>query len=392
MGVDTMSQGLPVPVSVAPVSEARGFLPEEDPIDRLETGRHRPAVESYLDALESAAESLPDRLDANEIRSIDEDLPRPPDGLVDELSDRETVRVCQANAFLASAYVHEIGSEPADRLPAAIAVPLYRSSARLGRQPILAYDLLCLHNFRRLDPDDGFDLDNLDTVQEFTHLDDERWFVKIHVAIEAAAGPALVSCLDAQRGVLADDTAAVREALETIADSLTDQTEIMGRMTEGNDPTVFATDFRPYYQGFDRVVYEGVPEFGGEPQTFRGGSGAQSSIMPAIDATLGIDHAATELVAKLLDMREYMPPEDRALVDALDDGPAVCPYAADSSDPELRAAFNRCVEQLHEFRQVHLGQVIRYIREVTGETTGTGGTDYEEFLGMMTRETSEHTV
>jgi indoleamine 2,3-dioxygenase len=374
------------------VSSSRGFLPEHDPVRSFDVEERSGPIESYLEALDRHGRELPAHIEDGTVRSIHRDLEEPPAGLFDELSRRETVRVCQIAAFLASAYVHHLGSDPVEQLPERIAVPLYRSAKRLGRQPVLSYDLLCLHNFRRLNPAEPISLDNIDTIQEFTTLEDERWFIKIHVAIEALAGPALTGCVHAQRAVERDDPAAVRERLETISESLERQTAIMGRMSERNDPEVFATEYRPYYQGFDGIVYEGVPELGGEPQTYRGGSGAQSSILPSLDAALGIDHASTEMIDKLLDMREYMPPDHRSFIDTLDERADIRAYAVGHDDEALRAAFNRCVEELHHFRQVHLNQVMQYIREITGETTGTGGTDYDRFLGLMTRETGEQNI
>ncbi|WP_255169271.1 indoleamine 2,3-dioxygenase [Natrononativus amylolyticus] len=372
------------------IDERRGFLPEEDPLTRFEPAGDG-AVDAYLRRLDEFGERLPSLLAEGELRPLVEDLETPPDGLLEGLSDRETVRLCLLSGFLASGYVNRIGADPVDRLPAGVAVPLYRSSRRLGRKPILSYDLLCLHNFRRRDPDGGLVLGNLETVQQFTDLADERWFVVVHVAIEAAAGPALVACARAQAAIRGDDPTALEAALETIADSLERQTSIMRRMTEENEPTAFATEYRPYYNGFDELVYEGVGELEGA-QTYRGGSGAQSCALPSIDATLGIEHETTELIEKLLDMRTYMPEKHRSVVEAFDADVDVRPYVAAQGDDELSAAFNRCIEALQTFRLVHFGQVIQYIRAVTGETTGTGGTDYMSFLGEMEDETGTHKV
>lgn len=379
-------------VAARRVDEERGFLPDEDPLPRFPTDGRRGPVGTYLRELDRLGEALPDRLRDGDARPAVEALETPPDGTVDALTDQEVVRLCLLGAFFASGYVHQIGSDPVDRVPAGAAVPLYRASRRLGRKPMLSYDLLCLHNFRRLDPDDGLAVENVSPVQRFTDLEDERWFVAIHVAIEAAAGPALVACARAQDAVRADEPAALVDALETVADSLSEQTAIMRRMTERNAPTAFATAFRPYYAGFDGVVFEGVDEFEGEPQTLRGGSGAQSCVLPSIDAALGVDHEATALVEKLRDMRSYMPERHRSVVEAYEADVDVRPYVARSDDRTLRAAYNRCLDRLEAFREVHFGQVVQYISETTGDTTGTGGTDFMSFLSDMAEETAAHEV
>lgn len=228
------------------ITAERGFLPNEDPLVAFDTDRHRPAVGSYLAALDDIGERLPELLESGEARPAVEALPGPPANLLGALSERETARLCLLAGFFASGYVNQIGSEPVDRLPASVAVPLYRASDALGRKPMLSYDHICLHNFQRRNEDGGLTLDNLDTVQQFTPLADEHWFVVVHVAIESAAGPALVAAANAQAAARDDQPDRVRENLDQIAESVVTQTEYMSRMSEGNDPEVFATEFRPY--------------------------------------------------------------------------------------------------------------------------------------------------
>jgi len=298
------------------------------------------------------------------------------------------------SGFFASTYVnHDLpDGDSVSTLPAGIAVPLYETSMEIGRKPILSYDLLCLHNFQRKDPDEDISLDNLDLIQSFTHYDDERWFVIIHVAIEAAAGPAVNACPVAQQAVIDDEPELLQETLDTMASSISDMTDIMEQMTEGNDTSVFANEYRPYYDGFDEIYFEGVDELEGTPQTLRGGSGAQSSILPSIDATLGIEHDATEMTEKLGDMRSYMPPLHRSAIETFDSGPDIVEYVTEQDQDDLWETYNRCVSNLEEFRDVHFGQVIQYIREETGDTEGTGGTDYMSYLRKMEEETRETRV
>lgn len=367
----------------------RGFLPERDPPAAFDTTPYGATESAYLRRLDEAAAALPDHVEDGDVRAVTESLDAPPEGLPDSLSDREAIRACQIAGFYASAYANQLDTDPIDSIPAGAAVPLYECSKRFGRKPILSYDLLCLHNYRREDPSGGFDVENLDTLLQFRNLEDEHWFVVIHVAIESAAGPALVACSKVQRSVEVDQPNAVQEGLEAIADSLDAQTAIMQRMTEGNDPSVFATEFRPFYEGFDDVVYEGVDAYNGDVQSFRGGSGAQSSVLPSIDAALGIEHESSILIEKLRDMHTYMPESHRSAVAAFRSGPDVRPYVADQDDPELETAYNRCARGLAEFRRIHLGQVVQYIREVTDETEGTGGTEYMPFLEKLRAETQD---
>lgn len=374
------------------ITEDRGFLPSEDPLEEFEVDSHRPEVSSYLTEFDDLADHLPELLATGEVRPPLESLPDPPESLLETLSDQEVSRLCLLSGFFASGYVNQLDSEPVNRLPSGVAIPLYRTSEKLGRKPMLSYDYIGLQNFRRLDDDGGLTLDNLDTVQQFTNLSDEQWFVIVHVAIESAAGPGLVAAANAQGAAREDDWTRVRENLERVAASVKTQTEHMNRMSENNAPEVFATEYRPYYNSFENIVYEGVADLSGEPQNYRGGSGAQSCVLPSLDSALGIEHASTALLDKLLDMRTYMPAKHRAVIDAFDADVDLREYVLETGDSELEAAFNECIDELQRFRKVHFGQVIQYIRAQTGESTGTGGTDYTEFLSGMSEETVEHKV
>ena len=51
------------------------------------------------------------------------------------------------------------------------------------------------------------------------------------------------------------------------------------------------------------MIYEGVDEYKGIGQKFRGETGAQRAIIPAMDAVLGIEHERDELREYLMEMR-----------------------------------------------------------------------------------------
>ena len=382
------------------VDAERGFLPDEDPLPGFDLEGHDRDLGAWLERLDELAAALPGHLAGGTVRGHTRELEPPPAGWRSALDERETVRVCTIASFLASGHAHELESEPVDRLPAGVAIPLYETSRELGRKSIAAYDTICLENWRREDPGGGLVVENVEPLVRFTDLPDEGWFVAIHVAIEAAAGAALVASARAQGRVAGVEPGALdgatRDALcddlDAVANSLERQTGIMERMTEGNEPIAFATEFRPYYGGFDGIVFEGVDALDGEPQHLRGGSGAQSSALPSIDAALGIEHEATPLIEKLGDMHDYMPAWHREVLAAYREGPDLRAFVAAAGDEPLTAAFNRCVAGVADFREVHYDQVIQYIMATTGDTTGTGGTDIMPFLEQLRAETERQLV
>ena len=153
----------------------------------------------------------------------------------------------------------------------------------------------------------------------------------------------------------------------------------MARMPESCDPYVYYHRVRPYIFGWKNqpalpngLLYDGVAAYGGKPQQFRGETGAQSSIVPALDALLGVPHANDPLRAYLTEMRQYMPPKHRAFIEAVERGPAVRDFVLSrgASNTALRDVYNRCVQLVESFRARHLEYAARYIHNQNRDNAG----------------------
>ncbi|SDM95283.1 indoleamine 2,3-dioxygenase [Halogranum gelatinilyticum] len=363
------------------VSPRRGFVPDTDPLTALGSDSH-----STLRRLDELGATLPERLDAGTLRETLFELEVPPTGLFDDLSRAELLHVYRLAGFLANVAVHSPEGRVGDTIPAGVAVPLYESTARLGRTPVLSYDGYVLHNWARVADDGGFRPDNLDALTTFVDLPDETWFIAIHVAIETAAGPAIGAIGEAQAAVRADDADGVHEALVTMTDAIATVDGVLARMPERNAPENYGHTFRHYLKPLVDVEYAGVDELDG-PQSFRGASGAQSSLFPALDAALGVDHGDNPLVSHLRTLRADMPPEHKAFIAATADGPSIHEYVA--GDERLVAAYNACLDRMVDFRDRHTGIVSQYLTAPLGEDTGTGGTPHGRFLDMFTTDTAD---
>jgi indoleamine 2,3-dioxygenase len=280
-------------------------------------------------------------------------------------------------AFLASGYVNQVGEPRASVLPRNIAVPLARAARLLGRPPILSYDGYALYNWKRFDPAGPIALGNIDTLQNFVHMYDEHWFILVHVEIEALAAGLLAAIDDAAAACRQDDPAGVRQALRRIAGCVWRQVNVLRRIPEKMDPALYYRTFRPYISFFQGVVYEGVEP---QPASYRGETGAQSSIMPTLVAFMKVPHQPSGLTNHLLDMRNYMPVEHRALIAEVEALPSVRGLA----DPE---AFNEVLEAMATFREVHYGWAHQYINQWTTDPRGTGGTPYMHWLKQLIDET-----
>jgi len=286
--------------------------------------------------------------------------------------------------FLASGYVHQLGQETAKVIPRNIAVPLVRVCRYLARPPILSYDGYALYNWKRFRKDEPIALGNIDTIQNFVHLYDEHWFILVHVEIEAIAARILnviwhVS--QPQKGSKEDYKSLVDSALVIMSEAVGSMTHVLRRIPDHMDPALYYRTFRPYIKPFDNIVYEGC--FDNKPQSFRGETGAQSSILPTLVAFMKIPHASSILTDHLADMRKYMPHEHRTLIETAERLPDIRRIA----DKEK---YNALLDAIAEFRSVHYGWAVSYIRERTNDPCGTGGTPYREWLKQLIDETLAH--
>ncbi len=213
-------------------------------------------------------------------------------------------------------------------------------------------------------------------------------------------GSAMATILPAHEGVLENQAADVINHLSALASDQEAMCLTLVRMPERCDPFIYYHRVRPYIHGWKNnpalpngIVYEGVKDFQDVPQFFRGETGAQSSIIPALDAALGIAHVEDPLTVFLAEISHYMPPAHRAFLEMLknhqdhDGQPPLSGYIMDhkSRNPGLWQAYHQCVQLLARFRATHLDYAAAYIHQHSETqssnptSVGTGGMPFMEF-------------
>jgi len=137
-----------------------------------------------------------------------------------------------------------------------------------------------------------------------------------------------------------------------------------------------------------------VESYQGKPQQFRGETGAQSSIIPTLDAFLSIQHQQDLLKIYLDEMRHYMPDEHRDFIETVENGENIRAFIQRNSNKSqaLVTIYNACIEALYQFRSTHLKYAADYIQkqtQTTGNPTGigTGGTPFMKYLKKHKDET-----
>jgi indoleamine 2,3-dioxygenase len=370
------------------LSEEFGYLPHYDPAQSLSPGNEE---------WDHFALDIPKLLMGSDFRKRVKELK--PFEISALKGEPDVQRAMMILSYIGQSYQWS-DDEPAHTLPKNLALPWYQVGKLIGRPPILSYQSYANDNWRRLDSTGPVECGNIALLQCFLGGQDEEWFILIHIDIEKKAGKALKAIEDAQAAVVKDDADALEEALENLRASLAAMYQVLCRMPEKCDPYIYFHRVRPYIFGWrnnpslpNGVIYEGVDEYKGVGQTFRGETGAQSAIIPAMDAVLGIDHENDVLREYLMEMRTYMPPKHVAFIEAVERGPSVREMVKKVNRRTLTSLFNTCVEIVGDFRAKHLEYAGTYIHAQAQATpgnpsaVGTGGTPFMVYLRKHRDET-----
>jgi indoleamine 2,3-dioxygenase len=367
------------------LSRTRGFLSHYE-IDAI-------TLPSQFVEAKQAAEDLSNLLTSGRVRHWLEQLADP--GIEDwaRTAAEEEVRTAMVHySFLVQAYVWG-EPEPPRHLPANLARPIVALAERLGQAPLLPYSAYVLDNWSRIDKAGPINLENIRMVQNFLGGADENWFVMVHVAIEAEAGVLLDSAVGLVAVAKAGDAAEAERLLVEMDAAWERIYAHFARMPERCDPYIYFQRVRPYIHGWannpalgEGLVYEGVEHFERRPQAYRGQTGSQSSIVPAMDALFGVGHSDDPLKRFLDELHQYRPVPHRRFVEDLAKHSTLREFVGESGSASLKEAFNACIEQVARFRTRHLEYAASYINKQMASNpgndpdVGTGGTPFMKYL------------
>lgn len=382
-----------VKISDFGITEEFGYLPAYEPAQSLSAGNEE---------WDQYGKDLPKLLMGTNFRARVRALPS--FNVAALKGEAEIQRAMLVLSYIGQAYQWSENSA-ATLMPSNLAKPWFEVGKLVGRPPILSYQSYASDNWRRFDKSGPIECGNIGLLQCFLGGQDEEWFILIHIEIEKKAGKALKAIEDAQAAVVGNDADQVESALTNLRTALAAMYAVLDRMPERCDPYIYFHRVRPYIFGWrnnpslpDGVIYEGVDEYKGIGQKFRGETGAQSAIIPAMDGVLGIEHERDELREYLMEMRTYMPPKHVAFIEAVEAGPSVRNFVTSAQRSSLTSVFNECVELVANFRAMHLEYAGRYIHAQAQATpgnpsaVGTGGTPFMTYLRKHRDETKKQTL
>lgn len=275
-----------------------------------------------------------------------------------------------------------------------------------------------LFNYRLVEPAAGLEYSNLRLIRAFEKgLDptsSEAGFVLVHIDMVRNSGPLIagtMACLNSCAGATTSSNGAspartiehrraLNGGLEGILQSLRRINGVMETMWAKSKPRSY-TSFRTFIFGItsqsmfpDGVVYEGVGD--GKPQSFRGESGANDSMIPLMDNLLRIPMPETPLTEILEDFRQYRPSNHREFLLwvkersaglelkewALERGAQQLEHSSDEAE-EIKASRRLWLEvlnQVRDFRWRHWCFAREYILKMTSHPTATGGSPIVTWL------------
>lgn len=377
------------------LSRTRGFLSSFNPAEVT--------LPDVLQPVREVALALPRILPTGCVRKHLEALP-PLDltEFLESASEAEQRIAMLHYSFMVQAYVWGEPAAP-KALPACLAVPIWQIGKAIGQPPLLPYSSYTLENWGQFDPDGPIDLSNIYTIQHFDGGMDEAWFILVHVAIEARAGELLDEAAQLIGHVKAGDETRIEASLAAMSTTWDDVNAIFDRMPDRCDPYVYFHRVRPWIHGWkdnpalgDGLVYEGVAETGGAPQAFRGQTGSQSSIVPAMDALLSVGHAADPLRTFLDELHAYRPPSHRRFIEDLRAQSTLRQFVEGAGNRTLTELYNESVMKLARFRTRHLEYAASYINKQSKGSAGndpdvgTGGTPFMKYLKKHRDEAEAH--
>ena len=376
------------------------FLPKQDPLKEFKN----PNPSSQR--IEKIAKSLPKLLLTGAIHDVIDDLNTNAlsvNTLIKNGNSREIKLAMSYLSFIAHAYIWG-GAKPKSVLPEAIAKPWVQLADHLGRPPILSYASYCLDNWYRINPKKKISLENVALINNFLGGVDEDWFVTIHVCIENAANDAIEAAQNISK-ISKYEPVLLSKNLRKIAKAMKEVNSIFARMPERCDPYVYYHRVRPFIFGTKDnpdlkkgLIYKN--QFNNKPQLYRGETGAQSSIIPLLDGALGVKHTNDNLRHYLNEMRDYMPPEHRKIIEVAESKSQVSKFI--NRTQKLKKEYNACLEQIKLFRSQHLEYAATYIHKQSqiknpfgsggSLIRGTGGTPFMKYLRKHRDETHKHKV
>jgi indoleamine 2,3-dioxygenase len=391
-----------------------GFLPFRDPVPLSALdGTDFEVFANLVELLAALSSSGSFRKYVNSNASLQDQMRRCTADSLTTLTEDQLERAFSAVGFCLAAYWHgayskyarglqdsmnlplnDASVEPVCTIPDFIGLPMLALAAKLQRPPFIDYAATVLYNWERIDPNGPIVAHNIRTVTRLTALGDEEWFFKTHVVIESESAPAVEAIM---RMIDAEDDTHLLQNLDALEEALWRVVRacmplMYERIEQGIEHGVSRCNEHIFYAFLRPLLSTGRIKFEGDPEgiehLLHGPSGAMSSLLPAVDAALGIKMTSQKLRQALDKFEKSMPLGHQSFLERLRDRDSIRdrlqmarPIGGGFDDhyEALVRSFNRCISRVLDFRWQHWQYVKNFIMKPgnLNYAVGTGGTSFD---------------
>jgi hypothetical protein len=294
--------------------------------------------------------------------------------------------------ILQSAYVHVEEGESV--IPKNIAIPAYRLSVKLSggdhsSPSIIRYFSYVNDNWKEKYPDAPFSLENIEPLATFTGTKSEKMFILTHLTpFEHLGADGKQVILRMCEAVKTHQNTLLIKSLETLTLFLREMQIGFSQIEKYVSPDVYRNTIRRYLMSLNNVVYDGVEEYGGIPQSFTGASGMQTTTIPNFSLALGIRYKNEKIREPIAKIKQYLHPRDQVFMCFVEDSPNVWEYIKKyhRNNLNLIRAYNDCLKALEDFRVSHGKFIASYITPSKPDEHGTGNTVIPWWLNAIIEE------
>lgn len=294
-------------------------------------------------------------------------------------------------------------------IPKNICIPLNQISERIGIVPILTYYSSCSSNWKLINKNGKFEMENLDIIFSMTNDKSERNFFVNMIEIENQGSGLINIAIDYAINSKLYSKNDIKNFLNIIKSTLIKIIKILQKIKSGEtkcEPNFFYNVLRKFLVGWTNEKL--FPNGGIMCETiglkkYNGGSAAQSSLFPLIDIMISNNLDDNYLI----EMRNYMPKKHANFLEWLKMQPNIKDKIIELKDKELIILYNDCIDYVIMFRTSHIKIVHEYIskqaiiqhnngEEASAlENEGSGGTNLkvntEDSLGNYLKTIIEKT-
>lgn len=309
------------------LSRNRGFVPLNQTTQRLP---------SYFDVWENLIAELPNHYSSLRLRNLIEQLPIL-EADAKHLPDSHLIRACSLLSILSHAYYYVRAEPPENGLPRQLQVPWETVQRRLQRPlGVLSYIDLIVYNWQFKEPEESFDLNNLELLFPTVNNSSEQIFYLTQLEILAHCAPIVPNIVKAQEAIRQNDPEALKTALRAIIACLK---KIVHKSLFNINPNSYSENYVDHIVWAKTVAPFAVPF----REDVLGPSGTSSPVFNLLDTFLERQKHETFLGSEIKALRATYPIFWQKFIEAVSEV-SLREYVIKMDDPILDSLYQETID------------------------------------------------